>query len=305
MRSILPPGLGRLGQRRLAAIAQKMALRVLTNEQSQFNPRQPGQQLVEPERRAFTTRRQITATSPARITIAHGNDCDARFIMECLLVHAHPRAQALPAQVIPRNAGRVHACTGRLPHDEDAGRFTRTQHRTRAERQMRLAGKAIAHGGQQRCQGGIACFWHCDLFLSAARGVGRLKDAKRTDGPASLRFDHVVVRNNSRGAMLGHGTHPATTAARRASETAPSSMARYALQARARERARAPSAGATPSAAPASTGPSAMPSATPRPLQPTQVITPSASACMCGNLSTVMLNWPCQTEAWCACLAPL
>src|SRR5471032_2346129 len=53
------------------------------------------------------------------------------------------------------------------------GRFARTQHRTRAERQMRLASAAIAHGNQQRLEGGIASFGHSDFFLSAANGIGR------------------------------------------------------------------------------------------------------------------------------------
>src|SRR5437667_6292322 len=46
--SVLLPGPGRFGQRPLAAVAQKVALSILTDEQSQFNPGQPGQQLIEP-----------------------------------------------------------------------------------------------------------------------------------------------------------------------------------------------------------------------------------------------------------------
>src|SRR5947209_6716230 len=43
----------------------------------------------------------------------------------------------------------------RLPHDEDAGRRTGTQHWTRAERQMCVARPAGTHGGQQLFEGGI------------------------------------------------------------------------------------------------------------------------------------------------------
>src|SRR6266566_7015275 len=48
LRSVRLPGPDRCGQRWLAAVAQKVALGILPDEQSQFNPGQPGQQLVEP-----------------------------------------------------------------------------------------------------------------------------------------------------------------------------------------------------------------------------------------------------------------
>ena len=46
--SVFPPGLGRFGQRRFAAAGQKMVLRILTDEQRQFNPRQLDQQMIKP-----------------------------------------------------------------------------------------------------------------------------------------------------------------------------------------------------------------------------------------------------------------
>src|SRR5207244_9763974 len=73
------------------------------------------------------------------VAIAHGNDCDTRFVIEDIPVHPHPHAQTLPARVVPRNTGSVHAHPGRLSHDQDTGRFTGTQHRPRAEREMCLA----------------------------------------------------------------------------------------------------------------------------------------------------------------------
>ena len=138
-----------------------MALRVLPDEQSQFDQRQLGEQLIEPQLRAFTTRRQVTAVASARIAIAHRNDRDARFIVKDLLAHAHPLAQTLPARIVPGNAGLVHAQAGRLSDDEDSGCRGGMQHRARAERQMRFARAASAHGRQQRIERTI--FWRREL----------------------------------------------------------------------------------------------------------------------------------------------
>jgi hypothetical protein len=158
--SVLPPGLGRFGQRRLAAVGQKMALGILTDEQRQINPPQLGQQMIEPQRRALTARRHITAISTAWITITHGNDGDARLIIKDVLSHPHPSAQSLATGIAPRNAGRVHAHAGRLANDEDAGRLTGAQHRARTERQMRFARAAVAHRCQQRLERAIVFLGH-------------------------------------------------------------------------------------------------------------------------------------------------
>src|SRR6476646_11933675 len=164
LRSVFPPGLGRFGQRRLAAASQKMTLRILTDEQRQLNLRQLGQQMIEPQRRALTPWRHVAVVSPAWITIAHRNDGDARLIIKDVRVNAHPGAQALTTRVSPRNAGGVHADAGCLANDEDTSRLTGTQHRTRAERQMRFAGAAAAHGCQQRIERAIVCLGHGDLL---------------------------------------------------------------------------------------------------------------------------------------------
>ena len=158
--SVLPPGLGRFGQRWFAAAGQKMVLRILTDEQRQFNPRQLGQQMIEPQRRALTSRRHITAVASAWVAITHGNDGDARLIIKDVLVHPHPSAQSFATGVAPWNAGRVHAHAGRLANDEDAGRRTGAQHRARTERQMRFARAAVAHRCQQRLERAIVFLGH-------------------------------------------------------------------------------------------------------------------------------------------------
>src|SRR4029434_1022234 len=102
-----------------------------------------------PQLRAFSTRRQITAAASTGIAISHGDDRDARFVVEVILAHAHPQTQALAAWIIPRNACFVHARTGRLADDEDAGGCSRAQYRPWTQRQMRFACTASADGCQQ------------------------------------------------------------------------------------------------------------------------------------------------------------
>ena len=146
---VLGPCFRRFSQRLLASASQKMTLCVLPDEQSQFDQRQLHEQLIEPQLRAFTTRRQIAAAAPAGIAIAHRNDRDARCIVKDLVAHAHPRAQTLPARIVPGNAGLVHAKAGRLSNDEDSGCRCRLQHRARTERQRRCARAASTHCCQQ------------------------------------------------------------------------------------------------------------------------------------------------------------
>lgn len=126
-----------------------MALRVLSDEQSQLYERQPGEQMIEPQLRAFTAWRQITVVSSARVAITHRDDRNTRLIVESLLADAHPGAQTLSARVVPGNAGGVHAQARRLPHYEDPGRRGGTQDRSRTERKVPFTCPAIADGYQQ------------------------------------------------------------------------------------------------------------------------------------------------------------
>jgi hypothetical protein len=170
--SIFPPRLDRFSQCRFAARAEKVALCVLTDKQGQLDLRQPGQQLVEPQCCAFTAWRQIAVITSARITIAHGNDCDVRIIVKNVLVYTHPRPQAFPARVVPWNAGCVHANAGCLPHNQDACCVNDTQHRTRAKREIRFARATIAHCSQQRFESGISFFRHNAHFHLQKKQAG-------------------------------------------------------------------------------------------------------------------------------------
>ena len=139
-----------------------MALGVLPDEHGQLNQRQLAQQVIEPQLRALTTRRQITAVASPRIAIAHRNDRDARFVVENIFTHPHPRAQTLTARIVPGNASFVHARSRRLSDDENTRRCRGAQHRAWTERQMRFARTAIAHGRQQRFERWI--LWRSQRF---------------------------------------------------------------------------------------------------------------------------------------------
>ena len=122
-----------------------MVLCILTDKQRQFNLRQLGQQMIEPQRRSLTARWHVTGVSSAWVAITHRNDRDARLIVKDILAHPHPGAQSLTTRVVPRNTGRMHPRAGCLANDEDARRLTGTQYRAWTERQMRFARTAVAH----------------------------------------------------------------------------------------------------------------------------------------------------------------
>src|SRR5262245_798907 len=92
--------------------------------------------MIKPQLCAFTTRRQVTPVASARITIAHWNYCNSRFIVKNVLANAHPNTQTFAARVVPGNTASVHAQTRRLPYYKDLSRWSGTQHRTRTERKL-------------------------------------------------------------------------------------------------------------------------------------------------------------------------
>ena len=116
-----------------------MTLRMLTDEQRQFDQWQLGQQWLEPQLRTFRAWRQIAAVPSARIAVAHRDNRDLRRIVENICTHAHPVAYTLSTEVIPGNACSVHARAGRLSDDEDTGRRSRLPDWPRSQRQIRFA----------------------------------------------------------------------------------------------------------------------------------------------------------------------
>lgn len=126
-----------------------MTLRMLSDEQGQFDERQFGQQLIKPQLGAFTAWRQIATDASARIAVAHWNDRNARFIVKDLLAETHPRAQPLSARVVPRYASLVNTQTGCLPYNQDPSGWGSTQDRSWTEWQVVFTCPAIADGHQQ------------------------------------------------------------------------------------------------------------------------------------------------------------
>lgn len=129
-----------------------MALRILADQQRQLDVRQLREQVFEPKLCSFAPWRQVSTRALARIAVAHGNDGDARPIVERTPIDSHPGPQALAARVVPWHAGRVDAASRRLSHDENPRRFMRLQHGARTKRQMGLAGAASAHSDKQRVE---------------------------------------------------------------------------------------------------------------------------------------------------------
>ena len=146
---VFSPPLSSLSHRTLAAAAKKVTLSVLSDEQCQVDLRQPGEQFIEPQLRALSTRRQISAIASAWIAIPHRNDRDARFIVKDFLADAHPAAQTFSARVVPRNTRVVHTQAGCLPYYEDLSRCGGAQYWTWTERKGPFTHPAIAHGYQQ------------------------------------------------------------------------------------------------------------------------------------------------------------
>jgi hypothetical protein len=75
-----------------------------------------------------------------------------RFVVEGAVIDIHPLPQSFATRIVPRDARHMHASAGRLSDDENACRRVRAQHGTHAERQVALAGSAIAHRAKERVE---------------------------------------------------------------------------------------------------------------------------------------------------------
>jgi hypothetical protein len=138
-----------------------MALGILSDQQSHLDPGQPIQRVVQPQRRTLLARWQIATIPSSRIAIPHWDDGDTRSVVEYVLVHAHPGAQAISTRIIPRNASRMDPQTGRLPYDKDLRLFAGLQDRARAEWEMLFACPTSTHRTQQRVEGEMGTRLEC------------------------------------------------------------------------------------------------------------------------------------------------
>src|SRR5690349_24359079 len=110
-----------------------MSLRIFADEQRHPKVGQVREQAIEPQRRAFASRRPAAACGFARVATTHRNDRDLRSVIERTGVHSHPVTQPLAARVVPRDARPVYAQSWSLSDDQNAGRRVRLQYRARPE----------------------------------------------------------------------------------------------------------------------------------------------------------------------------
>ena len=148
-RGVYTPVARRCCHRCMTLAAQEMGLRILADEQGERDVRQFGEQAIEPQLSTFAPRRQVATRGAPRITVTHREDRNLRLVIKGLGIDAHPIAQALSAFIVPRNAARMHPRTRGLADDENSCRRTSLHDRARAQRQVRIAGAACAHGSQQ------------------------------------------------------------------------------------------------------------------------------------------------------------
>ena len=152
-RIIFFPVVHGFGERIFDSIAEVMLLRVLSGENREFDVRHEREQLREPKLRAFLSRAQIAAAFVSSgIAVAHGNDRDARLVVEGLAIYIHPFAQTVAAGVVPGDARRVYFRSRRLAYDQNACSSGRAQHRARAQWQFAFAQAAGAYFVQERIQ---------------------------------------------------------------------------------------------------------------------------------------------------------
>ena len=139
------------------ARTKSVRLGVGPHEQRQPDLRHPGQQAVPPQWRAFAPWRCIaTLCKAAWVTEPHRNDCDTRFVVECVPIHGQPLAEAVAGWIIPRNAGRMDFSPRRLSGDQQPSGRRYTEYGTRPKRQFVLADAARPGSGR-------------DLFKSFSR----------------------------------------------------------------------------------------------------------------------------------------
>jgi len=152
-RRVVGEGLHGLGDTGVRLPAQKVALRVLADEQRQLDLLHLREQPVVPELGALPARRQVAALAATRVAVAHRHDGHARGFVEHRAVDAEPAAKLVAAAVVPWHARLVHREAGRLPNDQQPGARAGLHHGARPQRQVRLAHAAGAHLGQQRFHG--------------------------------------------------------------------------------------------------------------------------------------------------------
>lgn len=135
------PFLDRRRQGFRRAFTQMPFLRIGAYKDRRFKIRQRRHQILAPGACAFFTGWQIAAFGviPWK-TKSHGNNCNALGVVEFLIAHAHPGAQAFAGRIGKRTPALMDEIAGRLPEYAEPRRFRHLQDRPRLMRQ-RLAGR--------------------------------------------------------------------------------------------------------------------------------------------------------------------
>lgn len=150
---VVAPGEDSFGEGGFAAVAEEVGLGVLADEEGELAVGKVGEELVEPEISArFSWREVAAAWVAAGIAVAHGDDGDARLIVESVAVEVHPFAEPVATGVVPTEACRVDFCAGGLPDNEDTRGGVGAQGGVRSEGEVG-AMAAGAHFGQEALEG--------------------------------------------------------------------------------------------------------------------------------------------------------
>jgi len=142
--SILTPSLYGFGKRSLLPIPQMPDQRVLPDDESQLHIDERRDEFRPPCQRAFRAWRQVAGRASSGITKPHGQERNARRIVERRRIDAHPVAQSITACVLKGNTTLVDFASGCLPGNQDRCIRMQLQDGARSERKVLRAQSASA-----------------------------------------------------------------------------------------------------------------------------------------------------------------
>jgi len=105
----------------LGAAAQVVPLRVLADEQCEFDSRHVLQQSRVPFGCEARSGWQVAVGALAGVVEVHRQQGDIAWVVERLGGQSEPAPECYTASVAPRYAGQLGASAGRLPDDDDSG----------------------------------------------------------------------------------------------------------------------------------------------------------------------------------------
>jgi hypothetical protein len=139
---MVTPRLNPIGHR-TAGIRKVISLSELTNDQNQLQVFDVLEQWFSPLWSTFGTRRQVAATTCARVTKPHWQDRELFRIVECLGGNSQPISQAIPAGIGEGDSGLMDPSPWSLPGDQNSGFGMNLKHRSRTEREVLHTNRAV------------------------------------------------------------------------------------------------------------------------------------------------------------------